>query len=263
MANDSQARCLTCNQLYVRDHHSRKYCGDECAYRMRMASASCASRLRSANNSIDHRCKYCGEQLGPVDMTGLRSFPGNRSVHAECKNADTYQVVGFCECGAKMRKRDGNTCTACQNRKARAEALKNPLPCSVEWCDNDAYPTMSMCSKHRNDMRRFGEPRRYVIDREWAANDQRISQSDVRKWRKRLLQEQGGKCALCGSSETGRWHLDHDHRCCPGGRMCERCVRAVLCNRCNVSLGGFQDDPAMLRRAADYIESHRQSALFV
>jgi len=66
-----------------------------------------------------------------------------------------------------------------------------------------------------------------------------------------LCDEQAGRCAICDSDDPGakRLAVDHAHE---SGR-----VRALLCQGCNTGLGKFRDDPALLRRAADYIESHR------
>ncbi len=63
---------------------------------------------------------------------------------------------------------------------------------------------------------------------------------------------QDGRCALCGRPEEeshNGLHLDHDH--------ITTTVRGLLCADCNTSLGKLQDDPDLLRRAADYIEAHR------
>lgn len=62
-----------------------------------------------------------------------------------------------------------------------------------------------------------------------------------------LAEAQGGGCALCGKAcTTGkRLAVDHDHAT---GR-----VRGLLCRKCNRGLGHFDDDPAALRRAADYL----------
>lgn len=74
----------------------------------------------------------------------------------------------------------------------------------------------------------------------------------------RLLAKQDGRCAICGTPHPGgrgdTFHVDHDHSCCPGSKSCGRCVRGLLCKLCNMGLGRFRDDPALLRAAADYLE---------
>lgn len=59
---------------------------------------------------------------------------------------------------------------------------------------------------------------------------------------------EGKACALCGTEED----LAVDHCHATGQR------RGVLCKRHNSGLGFFQDDPILLRAAADYIEMHRE-----
>jgi hypothetical protein len=66
-----------------------------------------------------------------------------------------------------------------------------------------------------------------------------------------LLQSQDGHCKLCPTTEAdskgGVLDVDHDHA--------TGLVRGLLCHRCNWALGILQDDPALLRRAADYLEA--------
>ena len=80
-----------------------------------------------------------------------------------------------------------------------------------------------------------------------------------------LLAKQGGVCAICGrNGGGGRWgqlHVDHDHACCPGGRSCGKCVRGLLCHSCNTALGHLADSPALLRKAADYVEQQMLNQL--
>lgn len=71
------------------------------------------------------------------------------------------------------------------------------------------------------------------------------------EWDEMFLR-QNGVCRICKKPPTGtahnqRLHVDHDHAT---GQ-----VRALLCHRCNKSLGLMFDDPALLRAAADYLES--------
>lgn len=68
----------------------------------------------------------------------------------------------------------------------------------------------------------------------------------------RMATSQGCLCAICRKPEPveGRQlAVDHDHIT---GR-----IRALLCSVCNTSLGKWNDDPVLIRRAAEYVESFR------
>lgn len=66
-----------------------------------------------------------------------------------------------------------------------------------------------------------------------------------------LLVAQNNACAICGAMFLGGSgstvaHVDHDHAT---GR-----VRGILCENCNRGLGMLRDSPALLRRAAEYLD---------
>ena len=69
-----------------------------------------------------------------------------------------------------------------------------------------------------------------------------------------INQETGGLCAICllperqKNSVGGIRLLNRDHDHATGLK------RSYLCMDCNTALGKFKDDPAMLRKAAEYIE---------
>lgn len=66
-----------------------------------------------------------------------------------------------------------------------------------------------------------------------------------------LIAAQGGRCAVCARPGL-RLQVDHDHRHCPGRMGCRACVRGMLCNRCNSSLGllGDANIPRLIRYLA-------------
>lgn len=66
-----------------------------------------------------------------------------------------------------------------------------------------------------------------------------ISLSD---WNK-MYDSQNGLCKICKKRQATE--TDHDHNT---GK-----VRGILCKTCNVGIGFFQDDAAMLRAALDYL----------
>lgn len=67
-------------------------------------------------------------------------------------------------------------------------------------------------------------------------------------------------CAICGSPDsivTGkvqRLVIDHDH-----SKEGPESIRGILCHQCNLMLGYAEDNPAMLRAAADYLEQYRDN----
>lgn len=69
------------------------------------------------------------------------------------------------------------------------------------------------------------------------------------------LARQGGVCAICGGKqENTLFNVDHDHSCCPGTKTCGKCIRGLLCKRCNAGLGMFRDSPELLAAAVRYLE---------
>lgn len=72
------------------------------------------------------------------------------------------------------------------------------------------------------------------------------------------IEAQGGNCPFCPpGTDVTNWDVDHDHECCPDAKTCGKCLRDILCHKHNLGLGYWNDDPVLLRQAAEYIESHR------
>ena len=63
-----------------------------------------------------------------------------------------------------------------------------------------------------------------------------------------MFERQGGRCAICGGVSTWR-ELDIDH--CHASGM----VRGLLCHFCNKTLGFVNDNPTVLRAAAQYLDN--------
>lgn len=87
-------------------------------------------------------------------------------------------------------------------------------------------------------------------------NSKRMSQYGIPSgWYERTYEEQGGRCAIC-KKEKAVLAIDHDHSCCPDHSSCGLCIRALLCSKCNLGLGNFDDDPQLLADAIAYLAAH-------
>jgi hypothetical protein len=70
----------------------------------------------------------------------------------------------------------------------------------------------------------------------------------------RMLSDQKNSCGICRKPFTETPRIDHDHSCCSDSRFsCGRCVRGLLCDRCNNGLGRFKDDQNLVRSALAYL----------
>jgi hypothetical protein len=71
----------------------------------------------------------------------------------------------------------------------------------------------------------------------------------------KLFNSQNGVCAICGESEkmtgskgTQRLAVDHSHK--------NNAIRGLLCRRCNVSLGLFNDNIKLLENVINYLRKY-------
>lgn len=81
-----------------------------------------------------------------------------------------------------------------------------------------------------------------------------ISRADFQ----RLLDSQGGRCAICRAMPTSRYRgclrVDHDHK--------TKKVRGLLCDSCNLGLGKFGDSAARPAAAAEYLLMFANAPLY-
>ncbi len=82
------------------------------------------------------------------------------------------------------------------------------------------------------------DARRRYLDKSYGLTEQQLTA---------MLREQDGLCSICLTAPAV--HVDHDHA--------TGTVRGMRCFSCNAALGHFRDDPAVLRRAAEYLEESR------
>ncbi len=200
-------------------------------------------------------CRYCGSLVDSVRVGQVRCGA------AECKKAYNRDAV------ARARARVASTrppkaCRGC------GESFK-PDPPHKSYCGDDCQRGAHL--KRRRDTE-YAPPARHcdlcggeIPYKSWrrrycSPDCQKAGVAREARWRVKGLPPGTvlpDACRLCGS--TGRrLVIDHDHGCCPGKTACGQCFRGMLCQPCNVALGMLQESPDLLRRAAEYIEHHRE-----
>ncbi len=141
-------------------------------------------------------------------------------------------------CGvAKDPERKNNYCKPCANAKAKEWRESNPEKALA----NRRAHYVANRERLRKRQRELYEahPERFrMYNRKGTARRYGLTLEEYE-----AILAKG--CAICGRSKG--MQLDHDHK---NGK-----VRAALCVDCNRGLGGFRDDPALTRRAAEYLES--------
>lgn len=118
-------------------------------------------------------------------------------------------------------------CRECTKRLKR-ESTKR-----VKERDPDSFRARAVVYKHRYIDKNPERARRI----EWATDLKRNFGITVEQYEE-IFEVQGGVCAICNNPPTDkRLAVDHDHNCCPGHRYsCGKCVRGLLCGRCNQGL---------------------------
>lgn len=73
-----------------------------------------------------------------------------------------------------------------------------------------------------------------------------------------MLEAQDNSCAACGIEfdEVTRPNVDHDHKCCSGVKTCGKCVRGLLCSKCNSMAGAIEYNLPYLDDVLRYLTFH-------
>jgi hypothetical protein len=65
------------------------------------------------------------------------------------------------------------------------------------------------------------------------------------------LEEQNNRCAICGTDKPTsiNWHADHCHE--------TETKRGVLCQKCNMGIGLFNDNTELMEKAIMYLNQYK------
>ena len=162
----------------------------------------------------------------------------------------------------KRRKKNGlrYECIACSKKSAKEYNSRPEVKIHTQIKDREYLnrPGVRKLAYARNrkyckTIRKFSLNRTTIARREYEI--QRKYNLTLDQY-KQLLESQNNSCSICKKpfKETSKICVDHDHNCCnKSGYSCGKCVRGLLCFRCNCALGSFNDDTEILKRAIRYL----------
>lgn len=155
-----------------------------------------------------------------------------RALTCEVEDCDKpEQALGLCAMHYARQLRHGST-----DWRDRSKPVKE---CRIEGCDRPLL-WKGLCQRHAQ---RDKKCRDFGVDIDWF-----MARGAAQNW----------VCAICkhperatdgASKELRDLALDHCHT--------HGHVRGLLCSSCNRALGLFQDSSTILRKAADYLDSHQ------
>lgn len=148
---------------------------------------------------------------------------------------------------------DEKVCTKCGELKPLSEFHR------MSSCKKDGrYPSCKPCTIAQQRTYREANLEKVRVNGRAAAHRYTLKRKYgmTRGDYDRMLEEQGGGCAICGETNPGcrnphakktrtAFAVDHDHG--TGN------VRGLLCDDCNQALGRMKDNPSTLVAAAAYL----------
>jgi hypothetical protein len=188
----------------------------------------CGRKHKSRGYCASHYQQY---KRGITELGALKTR--QRIKPPCCTEPDCESPVkanGLCAAHYQRLLRHGHTRYRDRKRPAKQ--------CSVDGCDNILYAN-TLCHQHYMKFRRW---------KGWNVTPEVYNL---------MLKAQNYVCMICGEAEritngkSGKIRdmaIDHCHAT---GR-----IRALLCSPCNTAIGLLKDDPATLRKAAEYLERH-------
>jgi hypothetical protein len=229
-------RCKQCESPFRRGFggNKRVFCSRECA-----------DRSRRRRLTVD--CARCGRNCQRRD-DGLCG--GCRRLDWISANAVTV-IVECVTCRIPFRRRpstDSAECWMCRKRgrKVTVDRTATCKTCGCTWLALNRGPLPARCADCKDRAARL-KSRGHDADGRWRVRKHGITNEQFEE----MVVAQGNHCGICAREMSrGPWRrdgacIDHDHA--------TGAIRGLLCTRCNVGIGHFDDDPALLTKAIEYL----------
>lgn len=182
---------------------------------------------------------HCSCDCGGFKDVASSDFSSGKVRSCGCLLAHSYQVIRE---EAKKMLGTGRKPDCHPDRKHAGRGMCKPCYSTYRWTlstpDPDIYKKLKSMGYYRTRLLKS-----------YHLTEETYNQ---------MLTAQESKC-ICGRVITDSGSLpssatiDHDHSCCPRQGSCGKCVRGILCRRCNSVLGLLEPDPGLL---PDYLKKY-------
>ena len=127
--------------------------------------------------------------------------------------------------------------------------------CNKLWRDKNKESRKDYFKKHYNAEK---SRKYYINNKEKISKRNRINKlknkySLTQEEYRNIIEDQKTKCAICGkkfNTTVDKICIDHDHNT---GK-----IRGLLCHKCNVGLGMFEDNFKLLIKALNYLKERNK-----
>lgn len=186
-----------------------------------------------------------------------------------CK--ESKQLANFYK-ASKLKDGYDYYCKQCRNNANGKVRDKVNKQCNVDDCNKGFYAN-GYCRMHyerlRTQNRLHSITTPYHPDKVYVSkHGYEIKALDLKKnmlwFRYKVTLERyeemcANGCHICGDKPERSLEIDHDHSCCDSAISCGRCVRGVLCGRCNVAVAKFEngtirDNYPLMSEIAEYLD---------
>lgn len=162
-------------------------------------------------------------------------------------------------------------CKYCRSGANIASQLNKTRKCSLENCNRPHY-AKTWCRMHYSRWIRHGsteskhkelrgQERVYIYNgKKYYYKKNYTIESIYKISIEEYFKRSANGCELCGKAKDHRnFHVDHDHSCCNTRITCGKCVRGIVCARCNHIIDNYEkglmrSDNPMRDKVIKYLE---------
>lgn len=179
------------------------------------------------------------------------------------------EFIGICDvksCTSIVRRVSEPYCSVHRNRYYKYGSATPTLACANKSCrvsfqwETESILNNHYCPECSSILKRCSA---YIPKQVVGITRHGISLIDYLK----RLEAQRFSCAIpsCGvefndmTNGQRRPGIDHDHSCCKGGYSCGKCIRGIVCQRCNVVIHHFEVNGFLFEDIDKYLVAHKVS----